>query len=54
MIITSRENRIYKTVKSLMTKRGREESGLFIIEGARSVADAIKKNRYIFRREIKK
>lgn len=47
MIITSRENRIYKTVKSLMTKRGREESGLFVIEGARSVVDAIKKNAQI-------
>lgn len=42
MIITSRENKVYKTAKSLLTKRGRDASGLFIIEGVRSVSDAIK------------
>ncbi len=43
MIITSRENKIFKLAISLKTKRGRDENSLFMIEGLRSVSDAIKK-----------
>lgn len=44
MIITSRENKIFKLVKALKTKHGREENKKFVIEGLRSVLDAAKKN----------
>jgi len=40
MVITSRENKIYKLALKLKEKRGREEAGLFLIEGLRSVRDA--------------
>lgn len=43
MIITSRENKVFRLVKNLKTKRGRDENALFVIEGIRSVSDAIKK-----------
>ncbi len=43
MIITSRENKVFRLVKNLKTKRGRDENSLFVIEGIRSVSDAIKK-----------
>lgn len=43
MIITSRENKVFRLVKNLKTKRGRDENSLFVIEGIRSVADAVKK-----------
>lgn len=43
MIITSRENKIYKTLKLLKTSKGRGEKNMFLIEGMRSVCDAIKK-----------
>lgn len=43
MIITSRENKIYKLAKLLKTSKGRSEKNLFLIEGMRSVCDAIKK-----------
>ncbi len=44
MIITSRENKIFKLAKLLKTSKGRSEKGLFVIEGIRSVRDAIEKN----------
>lgn len=43
MIITSRENKIYKTVMSLKTSKGRNENKSFLIEGVRSVRDALEK-----------
>ena len=43
MLITSRENKIFKNTKLLKTARGRNEKGMFIIEGLRSVHDAIDK-----------
>lgn len=43
MIITSRENKIYKLAKKLRDKRGRIAENLFITEGLRSVRDAIEK-----------
>ncbi len=44
MVITSRENKIFKLVKALLSKRGRDENKRFVIEGLRSVLDAAKKN----------
>lgn len=44
MIITSRENKIFKLAKLLKTAKGRSEKELFLIEGIRSVRDAIEKN----------
>lgn len=44
MLITSRENKIFKTAKLLKSSRGRSEKGMFIIEGIRSVRDALAKN----------
>lgn len=43
MVITSRENKIFKTAKLLKTAKGRNEKGIFIIEGLRSVHDAVGK-----------
>lgn len=43
MIITSRENKIFKTAKLIKTARGRNERQLFMIEGLRSVRDAAAK-----------
>ena len=43
MIITSRENKIYKLAKLLKTSRGRSDNGMFIVEGVRAVRDAILK-----------
>ena len=43
MIITSRENKFFKLAKLLKTSRGRAEKNMFLIEGMRSVCDAIKK-----------
>ncbi len=43
MIITSRENKIFKLAKLLKTAKGRSEKELFLIEGIRSVRDAIEK-----------
>ena len=42
MIITSRDNRIYKKLRLLSDKRHRESEGLFLIEGLRGVQDALK------------
>lgn len=42
-IIVSRDNKTVKQIKSLYTKYGREKEGLFVIEGARNVKDAIAK-----------
>ncbi len=47
MIITSRENKIYKLAKLLKTSKGRTEKNMFLIEGMRSVCDAIKKGAQI-------
>lgn len=43
MVITSRENKIFKLAKLLKTSKGRTEKNMFLIEGMRSVCDAIKK-----------
>lgn len=43
MIITSRENKVFKLAKLLKTSKGRNEKKLFLIEGIRSVRDAIGK-----------
>lgn len=43
MIITSRENKIFKAAKLLKTQKGRTEKGMFVIEGIRSVRDALNK-----------
>ena len=43
MIITSRENKIYKKTKMLKTAKGRSENKLFVIEGMRAVRDALLK-----------
>ncbi len=48
MIITSRENKIFKLCLNLKTLKGRNENKLFIIEGMRSVRDAIAKGVEIF------
>jgi len=56
MVITSRENKIFKLALKLKEKRGREESGLFMIEGLRSVRDAYQKGakfEYVFSTENK-
>ena len=44
MIITSRDNKIFKLAKLLKTSKGRAEKGMFMIEGMRSVNDAYDKN----------
>lgn len=44
MIITSRENKIFKEAKLLKTAKGRNEKQKFVIEGLRSVRDALLKN----------
>lgn len=44
MIITSRENKIFKLAKLLKTAKGRNEKNMFVIEGVRSVRDALLKN----------
>ena len=41
MIITSKENKIYKFVRKLSEKKFRDECGAFIVEGARAVADVV-------------
>ncbi len=54
MEITSTKNTTYKYIKSLLTKKGRDESGLYTVEGIKSVSDAIKngaKIKYIVRAE---
>lgn len=43
MIITSRDNKIFKLAKLLKTQKGRVEKGLFMIEGFRIVKDALGK-----------
>ena len=42
--ITSENNSIYKKLKSIKDKKGREQHGLFFIEGRRFVAEAIQRN----------
>jgi TrmH family RNA methyltransferase len=42
-LITSRDNRFIKEAKSLCTKEGRNEKGMFLAEGYRNVKDAYKK-----------
>lgn len=41
MEITSAKNDTYKYIKSLLRKRERDESGLYTVEGVKSVSDAI-------------
>ncbi len=41
MEITSTKNNTYKYIKSLLTKKGRDESQLYTVEGIKSVSDAI-------------
>lgn len=43
MIITSRENKIFKLAKLLKTQKGRSEKGVFMMEGFRIVKDALSK-----------
>ncbi len=43
MVITSRENRIFKLASLLKTAKGRSENQMFMIEGVRSVRDALAK-----------
>lgn len=43
MVITSRDNKIFKMASRLKSARGRNEEKLFLIEGARSVRDAYDK-----------
>lgn len=47
MLITSRDNKIFKTAMLLKTSKGRSEKGMFLIEGMRSVHDAIEKGAQI-------
>lgn len=42
-VITSRDNKIIKQVKSLAARQGREENKLFAVEGYRNVKDALLK-----------
>ena len=39
--ITSRDNKLLKTVKSLHKKKGREQTGLYFAEGVRLVDEAL-------------
>lgn len=41
MEITSTKNDKYKLIKSLLAKKGRDESGLYTVEGTKSVSDAV-------------
>lgn len=43
-LITSPSNEKIKFLKTLKTKKGRENSGCFLLEGRRAVCDAAKKN----------
>jgi len=43
MVITSRENKVFKTAKLLKSQKGRAEKGLFMLEGYRLVKDALSK-----------
>lgn len=47
LIITSRDNKIFKTAMLLKTSKGRNENNMFVIEGIRSVRDAVKKGAQI-------
>ncbi len=52
MEITSTKNPTYKYIKALLSKKGRDESGLYTVEGIKSVNDAILSNakiKYIVR-----
>lgn len=39
--ITSTQNPTYKFIKSLKTKKGRKNSGMYVVEGIKSVRDAL-------------
>jgi RNA methyltransferase, TrmH family len=45
--ITSRENAFYKRAKSLQTSKGRRESGLYAVEGAKMIQEALKSDQRI-------
>ncbi len=44
MLITSRQNPKLKQARALHTRKGREESGLFLVEGIRHVGEAVEAN----------
>lgn len=44
MVITSRDNKIFKKAKSLSVREKRDENKMFLAEGSRAVCDAAKKN----------
>ena len=48
MMITSRENKIFKKAMLLKTSKGRHDEGMFIVEGIRSVRDTILKGAKLF------
>ena len=48
LVITSRENKIFKLAMMLKQSRGRSEKEMFLIEGMRSVCDAIKKGARLY------
>lgn len=41
MLITSTRNKLYKSIKSLQAKKGRSQTGCFVVEGIKSVFDAL-------------
>ena len=48
MIITSRENKIFKMAMALKTSRGRSDARMFMVEGVRAVRDAISKGAKLY------
>lgn len=46
--ITSTQNSTYKLIKSLKTKKARQKSGMFTVEGVKSVRDAISAGSNVF------
>jgi TrmH family RNA methyltransferase len=54
--ILSKQNRLYKEINSLKTKKGRDNSSKFIIEGTKNIQEALKSNftidRIIFSKEF--
>ncbi len=47
-VITSKENKLYKRIIKLREKKYRDEYNQYVVEGERSVADAIKKGCNVF------
>lgn len=46
--ITSTQNSTYKFIKSLKTKKGRKNSGMYVVEGIKSVHDALEAGSDVF------